>query len=583
MTDKELDILTNIIGAVETGGQIYGKRRYDCYVAPYTNSQIEYTCTLGWWSCYGDQAQLLVENIKKANESEFKKYDKANIADKLNVSWVATKWYPSEKEVKSLVDIISSPTGKLIQDSMFKEHIKTCIAKAISYDTSMSVSAQIMWCEISILGGTKAAQRIFDRITKPYTVDSIMESLKKDQLDNSSNNQVGDSIYFSRHECCAKWIKQYLEIDNKGGNTMGLIVGSARMDENNFDGYEGSLAGDQTGIEVSMQDYYMHTKGWYLLRPKSASHATKIAQAMIDACNNEHIGYSQPKRNIMTYLKRYGSMKAIAENCETDCSNLVRGCIYQGTGVDTGDFYTANQVTICQKTGLFEETKSVTSSTVLYNGDILVTKTTGHTVIVVSGNPRKDSATTTTTTTKTETWKATGTATCTDNGVNVRKTPGGTILGQVHSGNRFEVDGTKIEKWVHVKVANIGIGYIHEDYVKKDGATTTTTTTSKPTTTTTTTKPSIEKPKSKTLFTISGKSSPNETEKFVGKVTTNDLNVRKWAGTENGLISSYPKLNSGNLVSVCDSILAKDGSRWYYIKIAGKYNGFVCADWIVKG
>ena len=40
------------------------------------------------------------------------------------------------------------------------------------------------------------------------------------------------------------------------------------------------------------------------------------------------------------------------------------------------------------KTGRFEDKVSVTASTVLYNGDVLVTKSKGHTVVVVSGNPR---------------------------------------------------------------------------------------------------------------------------------------------------------------------------------------------------
>ena len=31
MTEENLDVLTNIIGAVETGGQVYGKRRYETY------------------------------------------------------------------------------------------------------------------------------------------------------------------------------------------------------------------------------------------------------------------------------------------------------------------------------------------------------------------------------------------------------------------------------------------------------------------------------------------------------------------------------------------------------------------------
>ena len=65
-------------------------------------------------------------------------------------------------------------------------------------------------------------------------------------------------------------------------------------------------------------------------------------------------------------------------------------------------------------------------------------------------------------------WNATGTATCTGSGVRVRQSPGGTILGQLGVGNRLEVDGQKSGDWVHIKVAGIGIGWMHKDYVKYD-------------------------------------------------------------------------------------------------------------------
>lgn len=75
-------------------------------------------------------------------------------------------------------------------------------------------------------------------------------------------------------------------------------------------------------------------------------------------------------------------------------------------------------------------------------------------------------------------------------------------------------------------------------------------------------------------------SKPSKTPKFVGKVTANKLNVRTWVGTENPQIKSYPVLAKGNLVDVCDTIKAKDGTDWHYIRIAGKYYGFVSATFI---
>ena len=70
--------------------------------------------------------------------------------------------------------------------------------------------------------------------------------------------------------------------------------------------------------------------------------------------------------------------------------------------------------------------------------------------------------------------------------------------------------------------------------------------------------------------------------KFVGKVTATSLNVRTWAGTENAKLKSYPMLAKGNLIDVCDTVKAKDGSSWYYIRIAGKYYGFASAKYIEK-
>ena len=48
---------------------------------------------------------------------------------------------------------------------------------------------------------------------------------------------------------------------------MSLVVGSARIDESGH--ISGGKPGDQTGNEVSTQAYYVHSKGWYCLRPKS--------------------------------------------------------------------------------------------------------------------------------------------------------------------------------------------------------------------------------------------------------------------------------------------------------------------------
>ena len=172
--------------------------------------------------------------------------------------------------------------------------------------------------------------------------------------------------------------------DKKEDKTV-IKFGSARIDENGK--ATGGKGGDQTGREVSEQGFYMHAKGWLCFRPKSVPVANDMALAMHDACANDNIGYDQSNRQIMAMIKKYGSMDNIKEKTETDCSNLVRGCIYQATGVDVGNFNTATEPAALRKSGLFDEVE-IKSEKDVYNGDILVTKTKGHTVIATSGRAR---------------------------------------------------------------------------------------------------------------------------------------------------------------------------------------------------
>ncbi|MCD8364706.1 MAG: hypothetical protein LUC83_02605 [Clostridiales bacterium] len=170
-----------------------------------------------------------------------------------------------------------------------------------------------------------------------------------------------------------------------------IYIGSARHDENGK--YTGGAAGDQTQKsstndtvgEVSMQSFYVHSKGWYIIRPKSVSVANAIAAAMKTLCNNSNVGYDQGNRNgVITY----GVDTKTKTEC--DCSSGVRACVIKGAGKDPGNFTTANEATVLAKTGLFNDKVAYVSQakTPVYNGDILVTKTKGHTVIVVSGNAR---------------------------------------------------------------------------------------------------------------------------------------------------------------------------------------------------
>lgn len=173
---------------------------------------------------------------------------------------------------------------------------------------------------------------------------------------------------------------------------MAVKVGSARIDERGK--ISGGKAGDQTGKEVSTQNYYVHSKGWRVLRAKKAETAAKIAKAMRAACDNANIGYDQYQRNTL-YAKAEKvdfDISRVKEKCETDCSALVRVCCaYAGiTGLPSG-FRTVNMANYLLKTGEFVELKGdkyTKKSTYLGAGDILVTKTSGHTVVVLSNGSK---------------------------------------------------------------------------------------------------------------------------------------------------------------------------------------------------
>lgn len=160
---------------------------------------------------------------------------------------------------------------------------------------------------------------------------------------------------------------------------MAVIIGSARHDEHG-NCYSGGKAGDQTGQEVSTQKFYNHSKGWNVLRAKNNKVAEKLAEAMKIACGNKNIGYDQSERY---GIIKHGINTKVKTEC--DCSSLVRACIIYATGTDVGDFNTENERSVILKSGLFEDIGSYRNGNTLYNGDILVTRTKGHTVIVVSG------------------------------------------------------------------------------------------------------------------------------------------------------------------------------------------------------
>lgn len=167
---------------------------------------------------------------------------------------------------------------------------------------------------------------------------------------------------------------------------MTTYIGSARHDEHGAC-YSGGKAGDQlqesntmdTQGEVSQQPFYVHSKGWQVLRAKERANRSALGSKMRKACNNSNIGYDQSNR---LAILRNGTGSTTKTEC--DCSSLVRQCVIEACGKDPGNFTTADELEALLSTGLFTDKGRYTSSLTLCVGDILVTSEKGHTAIVTA-------------------------------------------------------------------------------------------------------------------------------------------------------------------------------------------------------
>ena len=174
---------------------------------------------------------------------------------------------------------------------------------------------------------------------------------------------------------------------------MEVKIGSARIDENG--NAHGGKAGDQTGREVSVQNWYLHKKGWRVFRCKDPAKAELMAQNMQAACDNPNIGYDQYQRHTLYKAAKLVGfiLSRVKTKCETDCSALIR-VLLALIGVSVPEeFRTGNMPGYLLKSGMFVELtgdKYQAKSAYLRRGDILVTRTAGHTVMVLSDGSRAE-------------------------------------------------------------------------------------------------------------------------------------------------------------------------------------------------
>lgn len=217
LNDKQKEVCMNILYAVETGGQVYGKARHDAFVEAYTNSPVEHAITIGAGQWMGNNARWLLKLIKAENPTQFKVMDWANIAEDLEKpDWSEYRVPASSDKARCIKRILSSDVGKRCQDALMVSEIKSKERKIVEAYGEMEAGAVIECINIIHLGGWNALNRILNKTSKPYTVASIYAALCTDPADKSNNNQVGD--YVSRQKKVYEMIKTHLKEETEGAD-----------------------------------------------------------------------------------------------------------------------------------------------------------------------------------------------------------------------------------------------------------------------------------------------------------------------------------------------------------------------------
>lgn len=157
-----------------------------------------------------------------------------------------------------------------------------------------------------------------------------------------------------------------------------------------------NTAGDQSGGEVSVSKwgYGSGAYHWeYVFRAKDKKLAMQLAQNMIDAANNNYIGYDQksPDRNsFYDEAKKKGwNISAIDTKCETTCSSAISVCLNAAGVKVPRTWYSEIMYKDIVATGQFDCFTSkdfVASDKKLLPGDILISPGHHAAMVVESSN-----------------------------------------------------------------------------------------------------------------------------------------------------------------------------------------------------
>lgn len=551
MLKENIAVLRKILYAVETGGQVYGNQRYNAFIGAGANTPNEKAITIGAGQWYAGEAKRLLQKIQRGNPALFKKMDTQGLeSDLLKKNWSTYAISPSSAKAKCIISIISSNLGIKCQDELMEEQIAEYSESIAKKYGTMPDDAMMECINIIHQGGASALQRILSKAKKPYTSETIYAALSTDPADPRPN-QVGD--YTTRQKKVIEMIRKYAkketttvaktklqkftELGDYYASNGGYLEkkSNAYLDDfkknagyNNYTKFARDVnSWGQPGCQG--QPWCAEYQFWKLAKVLGITKALQIMGGGFYNCVS-----------ITNWAKKNGTWHSTPKDGALvifrDGSHIGSVRSYSNTYIYTNEGNTSSAAGVIANGGSCRNKRYLRSDPVI-DGYIWIT-----------WEDEKTSA---------ETWKATGTATSTVDDLYIRETPNGYVLGQINKGNRVEINGKKSGMWTKVKVAGIGIGWAATKYLQIDGV--------------------------KNITTTISKKQDKTQRLYAGQVTAFSLNVRTWAGAEYPNIKKYPTLNKGNKVDVMNfTQKAKDGASWYYIRIAGKYFGFVSAKYIKK-
>lgn len=548
MQKNNIKVLRKIIYAVESGGQVYGGQNYAAFVGAGANCSNEKAITIGAGQWYAGEAKKLLQKIQRANPAQFKKMDTQGITtDLLKQNWSTYAISPTSAKAKCIVAITNSTLGRMCQDELMDEQITEYAASIAKTYGSMPDTAMMECINIIHQGGASALKRILAKTAKPYTAKSIYAALNTDPADPRTN-QVGD--YVTRQKKVYEYIAKY--------------------------------ASDTEIKETTTTE----TKKEESIASTVQQRIDKAINWMEDTARDDRHGYCQDHR--------WG------EDGDYDCSSAVITA-WEQAGVPVkskGATYTGNMLSVFKANGFVDVTAQVNRSTGagLKRGDVLL-NTVHHTAMYCGDGKEVEASINEKGTAHggkpgdqtgkeflirsyrnypwTNVLRYTGGNSTTTAGKNYLEMgdTGSAVKtmqlmliecgyscglygadGEFGSGTdaalrKFQKDNSLVVDGQYGPASKLKLTALHNAKASSNG---------------------------------SENKTPSKTPKWVGAVNTNELNVRTGSGTENPKLAAYPLLRQHNLVDVCDTVRASDGTDWYYIRIAGKYYGYVCGKYISR-